>query len=345
MTSDYEIYGNGSGDIENCLIKPTNEMLALCDKRNIRICFFVDVCEIWAFEQLEKLNPEFKSATLIKKQLLEIIKSGHDIQLHLHPQWIKAKYEDNQWKLNYQYWRLANVNGLDFGEFGEGVYGLINKGKTWLENLLSPIDHTYRCKSFRAGAWCIQPEEDIIEALKRLEFKKETSVAKGLKFDGHLTYFDFTHLKNYPAQWPLGINLNAIDTQSGLTEFPITSAKAGLLEQFKFAYLKRQRGNPVYPENSGVKFYQKESVSKIEKIKRYLLPAFRMLDFASGSTFEEMKFITESHIKQQKEDSNIIAISHPKNFGIRGEFENYLNWCDKKETIDFEYKNENYFWR
>lgn len=305
----------------------------------------MDVCEIWAFEQLEKRNPDFKAASLIKAQLAEIVNSGHDVQLHLHPQWIGAKFENSQWSLNYEYWRLANVSSLDFGEYGEGVYGLLNKGKSWLESLITPIDPNYQCRSFRAGAWCIQPEEDIIEALKRLEFKSESSVARGLKFQGKLTYFDFTEFKNFPSEWPIGINLKAIDTQSGLKEHSIASAKAGFIAQLKFAYLKRKRNNPVYPQNSGVEFQMKESSSKFEKIKRYLLPAYRMLDFASGSTFEELKFITEAHIKVQKENSNIIAISHPKNFGIKNEFENYLNWCEKKENVEFEYKSEPYFWR
>ncbi|MEQ8560786.1 MAG: hypothetical protein RLN79_12080 [Cytophagales bacterium] len=345
LTSDYEIYGNGSGDVNNCLIKPTEELLSICDTRNIRMCFFVDVCEIWAFEALEKQNPNFNHASLIKNQLIKIIQSGHDIQLHLHPQWIGAKYVEQKWNLNYQYWRLVETASLDFGEFGKGVLGLLNKGKTWLENLIMPIDSKYLCKSFRAGAWCIQPEEDIIESLKRLEFKKESSVAKGLKFEGRLTYYDFTSLKDYPNQWPLGLNLRAIDSQSGLLEIPIASAKAGLLDQLKFAYLKRKRKHPVYPNNSEVRFYQKESSSQLEKIKRHLFPGYRMLDFASGSTFEELKFITEYHIKKHSENSNIIAISHPKNFGVKIEFENYLNWCDKNDNITFEYKNEPYFWR
>ncbi len=345
LTSDYEIYGNGSGDVNNCLIKPSEELLKICDERNIRMCFFVDVCEIWAFEALEKRDPKFHFASAIKEQLTKIIQSGHDIQLHLHPQWIDAKYVEHKWELNYQFWRLPETRTLDFGEFGKGVFGLLNKAKTWLENLIIPIDSKYQCKSFRAGAWCIQPEEEIIESLKRLEFKKESSVAKGLKFRGQLTYYDFSALKNYPNQWPIGLNLEAIDSQSGLFEFPIASAKAGLLDQLKFAYLKRKRKNPIYPENSGVKFYQKESTSRLEKIKRYLFPGYRMLDFASGSTFEELKFITESHINKHSKGSNIIAISHPKNFGEKIEFENYLNWCDKKDNITFEYKSEPYFWR
>ena len=36
LTVDYELFGNGSGDIVNCVIKPTAMMLDIADRYNAK---------------------------------------------------------------------------------------------------------------------------------------------------------------------------------------------------------------------------------------------------------------------------------------------------------------------
>lgn len=345
LTTDYEIFGNGCGDVSTCLIEPTRRMLEICDSFGARLCFFVDVCEIWSFETCADEDIR-GNAEKIKGQLIEIVKSGHDIQLHLHPQWIDASYENGHWKLNYDLWRLPSVEPMDFGEYGKGVYGLLNKGKQWLEELIQPIDHQYACSAFRAGAWCIQPEEKVLNALKKLDFKYDTSAAPGMKFSGSLTQFDFTDLKKLHSSWGLGNYLGDTDVSSTLTEIPIASARSSFLNQIWFTWLKRSRKNRAYPENCHASGENTESSNIIEKFIRYILPGYRMLDFASGTSFEEMQFITTKFIQAKREQrAPIVAISHPKNFGTTSEFEKYMKWVQQHRSIRFESKSGPYFWR
>ena len=124
------------------------------------------------------------------------------------------------------------------------------------------------------------------------------------------------------------------------------TAMAGLTDQVRFALLKRNRRNPVYATNCKASNVNKESASKFEKIIRHLLPGYRMLDFASGTTYEELKFITEHYLESKKnEDIPIVAISHPKNFGISKEFEDYLKWIDSSSVVEFETTTDKFFWR
>ena len=95
LTADYEIFGNGTGSVQHCLMNPAEEIMKTCEENNARVTFFVDVCEYWAFEEEEKrgsFSEGYLPATLIKNQLQDAVKRGHDVQLHFHPQWLDYKF-------------------------------------------------------------------------------------------------------------------------------------------------------------------------------------------------------------------------------------------------------------
>lgn len=41
LTLDYELYGNGSGDVFKHMIEPTNRILEIAQKYNLRLTFFL----------------------------------------------------------------------------------------------------------------------------------------------------------------------------------------------------------------------------------------------------------------------------------------------------------------
>ena len=94
LTFDYELFLYKSGTVENCLIKPTDLLIEYFNKFNIKATFFVDIL----FYNLISKRPDFsEQALLIKNQLQRLLKDGHRLELHLHPQWLNSKYEDNEW--------------------------------------------------------------------------------------------------------------------------------------------------------------------------------------------------------------------------------------------------------
>ena len=56
MTLDYEVWGNGKGNVLSCMIDPTNRLLNIADRFKIKTTIFVDVCEYWAFKQSQDLG-------------------------------------------------------------------------------------------------------------------------------------------------------------------------------------------------------------------------------------------------------------------------------------------------
>ena len=56
FTLDYELYGNGSGNVFTHIIEPTNKILEIADKYNAKITFFFEVVEYWKLkEEWEKV--------------------------------------------------------------------------------------------------------------------------------------------------------------------------------------------------------------------------------------------------------------------------------------------------
>lgn len=47
FTLDYELYGNGSGDVFKHIIEPTDKILGIVEKYNAKLTIFFEVIEYW----------------------------------------------------------------------------------------------------------------------------------------------------------------------------------------------------------------------------------------------------------------------------------------------------------
>jgi hypothetical protein len=104
--------------------------------------------------------------------LRQTFANGHDVQLHVHPQWHAARYTDGHWHLPSD-WTLGNHPA-------PRIRQILHDCKAYLEDLLRPIDASYQCVSFRAGAWALVPGADTLPALIETGIRVDTSVAPGL---------------------------------------------------------------------------------------------------------------------------------------------------------------------
>ena len=111
------------------------------------------------------------------------LSQGHDIQLHVHPQWYKATY-DGQWHLTSD-WSILNYPR-------ETAMELLSSCKTYLENVLRKARADYRCISFRSGAWCIAPSPHMLDLLVQLEIVFDMSIVSGVKYDTRHIKLDYT---------------------------------------------------------------------------------------------------------------------------------------------------------
>ncbi|HEV7842565.1 MAG TPA: hypothetical protein VGO69_02660, partial [Pyrinomonadaceae bacterium] len=93
LTDDWELRGNGAGDIEEIQFRPMRELVRIYNQYHVRSTFNVEVMQQLTFRKFEREFPELlQLADRWDEHVLDAFRQGHDIQLHLHPQWTKAGY-------------------------------------------------------------------------------------------------------------------------------------------------------------------------------------------------------------------------------------------------------------
>ncbi|MCA1591084.1 MAG: hypothetical protein LC754_00175 [Acidobacteria bacterium] len=184
LTDDWELRGNGSGDIERIQFRPMRELVRIYNKYGVRGTFNAEVMQQLTFREFEARHTELKTlADRWDEHVRETYGQGHDIQLHIHPQWSDARYEGGEWRLSGD-WSILNY------EPGQ-AHSMLRAGKEYLENLLRPVDPFYRCVSFRAGASIIAPSPHILSLLVKIGIEVDMSIVGGLHHDTRNVQLDY----------------------------------------------------------------------------------------------------------------------------------------------------------
>ena len=196
LTHDWELRGDGSGDIEEIQFAPLRKLLEIYAKFDARTTILPDVMQQMAFRRCENKHGELKSpADSWDEHAREAFRQGHDIQLHLHPQWREAVYANRVWRLNGD-WSILNYDR-------DPAYAMLAEGKEYLESLLRPIDPDYQCIAFRAGALAAAPSAHLFKSLADLGMQLDVSIAGGVFVNNHNLQLDYraceeTFLPFYP---------------------------------------------------------------------------------------------------------------------------------------------------
>ena len=218
---DYEISGDGTGDVYHHVLEPTWTLFDVCQQHEAKLTIMVEIGEVWAFEKTENCgfgeHLGYDPGVEIRRQLVEAVQRGHDVQLHLHPQWINARWENRRWVLDYAHYHLT-----DFGH-GE-VVTLLRRAKEDLETSLRPHCPDYECIGFRAGQWNTEPSRPYLAALRAAGLKSDTSVFKwGSANNGAVTYDYRNAHSNVHAWYAHDDNINQPSSGEGILEVPIAT--------------------------------------------------------------------------------------------------------------------------
>lgn len=340
FTTDYEIFGNGTGCVENCVIKPTEQMANLLERHGAKLTIFFEVCEYWAFEK-EYAAGHLKQdwAGLMRNQARDLLRRGHDVQLHFHPQWLDYRYDGHSWKLNYDLWRIGFLPYENEVFPERGLKNLFARGKATLEDMLKPVQSTYTCEVFRAGAWSIQPEKEVLRAMKVNGFKVDSTVVPGLFHQDEFSYYNFLKAPSHLPFYTISDVVTQPVESGSLREVPIFAAKVPLGHKLRFLALRQMRKVPFKPRGCKGSAMTTASKSKIEKVRELLFSPVTMSTFGDATVMEQMKYLTELALKntaaQGAELIPMVWISHPKTFANERELENFLGWAKKINAIEF----------
>jgi hypothetical protein len=186
FVDDWELSGNGSGDIRELQFQPMRELVKIYDANGIHGSFNAEMMQQLSFRKHQAANPELRElADEWDDHVRETFRHGHDIQLHVHPQWLDAEYKDGKWKLTAD-WSILNYDP-------DTAYRMLLSGKEYLEQLLQPLDPNYRCVSFRAGSWCIAPSPHVLGLLVKLGIGFDMSIVGGLHYETKNITLDYTN--------------------------------------------------------------------------------------------------------------------------------------------------------
>jgi len=166
ITIDYEIFGNGKGDVKKHILHPTDKLLDISKKYNIPFTFMFEIYEYIAFEKYNKemeIDFGYSPAEQIKKQIQNLHTKGHDVQLHIHPQFAEMEYRQKKFIIKDPALSVLNLKDKE-------VYKLIKIGKEKLESLLS--FNNYTCTALRLSnmPW-IEAPKNTIKPMEKLGIK------------------------------------------------------------------------------------------------------------------------------------------------------------------------------
>src|SRR5436190_3954413 len=168
LTDDWELRGDGSGDMRHMQFATIRKLISIYDEFGLKGTFLPEVMQQLYHRKAGKLHPELASlADEWEATLRNVYTQGHDIQMHLHPQWNGAHYQGGAWNLSSP-WAFADYSAAE-------VWSMLANAKTYLEELLRTVDPVYRCCAFRAGAWLAFPCDHLLKTLTDLGFVADLS--------------------------------------------------------------------------------------------------------------------------------------------------------------------------
>jgi hypothetical protein len=300
-TIDYELFGNGRGDPIKHIIKPAERLLNIANKYDVSLTIMFEIFEYIAFEKYNKdfvNNYGYSPAEKIKNQIKKAYGTGHDIQLHIHPQFIEMDYYKGRFLLKEP---IKSMN--DFTK--DQVKMIVDTAKNKLVSLINSKE--YQCIAIRFSnmPW-VEAPKNTLKALEECEIKFHSLYSFASKSD-----------KGY---WKID--------DSSVYEIPIFTVQSNFVKlltfqrMFSTIYLwlysppnlfKKQKSNNETIQSSKEKIFIKWDISKLQykEMIRFLQNSINMYDY-------------------EKYEIPLVMIGHTKDFFNSKNFEKFLIETNKK---------------
>ena len=301
FSSDYELFGDGSGNVNREQIQPTDELVNILSPYDAKLTIMFEYAQYCIYEKFSKENIDLKHANeKIKEQLINLVKKGHDVQLHYHAQWRDAKYNgvNKQFNLDLE---KVDISCLEYDE----IVSILKEGKRFLETLLKPYKSDYECVAFRAGSWAVKNEKKLAKALQECGFKLDSSVVPNAKFESEHVNFEYHNSPYQYHYWHCHDDLSTNIPNGKLIELPIYTKKSHFAA---FKYL-----NKKYAESRKVvKALYTQKISEVnfslyEKVKKVVTRNYYMADI-NTMDYKTLISMLEDVIHNDKSNRKVIPI-------------------------------------
>ncbi len=313
LTLDYELFGDGSGDVFMHIIEPTNAILDVVERYDAKITVFFEVVEYWRlkkeWESGNHMGYERNPVEAMENQLLDLISRGHDVQLHLHPQWVDAKWEDERWAVDFANWRLSDFNSPTMT-----LKQLVSRGKLTLEEIIQPHYPNYECYAIRAGGYNAQPSKAIVKVMRECGLKVDSSVVPGAKEQGAYSIYNYSSSPGGTGKWYVADKLEeSSKAPTDIIELPIVSFP--IVRILKFMSLTRIKSIMLNRKSAQASFSAKTSSGGtsggiMSKISFFFKKEYQTWDYCLFPNWLHRYFLRK--ISKQKSRDIFVVIGHPK---------------------------------
>jgi hypothetical protein len=306
FTIDYEIYGNGTGALDELVYQPARRLKDLFEKHGVRFVNFVEIAE---FEKIEACGTD-PAIGLVKKQIQELHRDGFEVALHLHPQWANARYEQGQWSLDLSEYNLCTLPRKRIAEIVDG-------SMAYLRHVVGVSDFTP--VSFRAGNWLFQPTQNAASILAERGIKMDSSVFKGgLQHNNSL---DYRRALQNGYYWPFSSSVNDVDPAGPWIEVPIHS---DMVPFWKMTTSKRMAFSNKFGATDQSK---RQKMNRALDFLRLRYPL--KFDFCR-MTLDEMTSMLTRVIRQDREEPEsyrpVVSIGHTKDLTDLESVDSFLSF-------------------
>ena len=308
LTLDYELFnGKQSGSVQNCLLKPTNELIKVLDRHEFKATFFVDVCFLLKLKSLSsgflELERDWKA---VYSQIKQLSDNGHDIELHMHPNWHRATYSDGVWSSNVDDYKLSDmpVNAAN-SFFRDGI-----------ELLSSIIEKPIR--AFRAGAYCLQTYKQYPDIFRNYGIEIDSSVfryrsAKTEKWE----WYDYTKI---PSEYTYRFDNDVCEkvNSGSFCEVSIPNYRVSHLSKVLTLVQRREDNELTRPWGDGKSSVGGALYSKpkkyLSKVINFMKPQYRVASI-DGLAADFLKALYKE--EKKRGGSYFMVMGHPKLFTPR----------------------------
>lgn len=293
LSFDYELFfGAQSGSASNCMIEPTQQLLAMAEKHGIHLNFFVDSGYLLALEKYSKRYPSVAyEKQQVYKQLTQLSEAGHDCQLHIHPHWEDSYYDGNGWKMNTARYRLDHFSDVQMQEIITSYFNITKEisGK-------API-------AFRAGGWCLPPWDKVQETFKKLGVWIDSTVYENGFIEQEQVKFDFRTAPQLD-QWLFEKDPLVQDSIGYFLELPISSVRLSPIF-FWNLYVRGRLNRSLHKSmGDGVPMAQPGTKKKV-------LTAYSQQALSCDGYYASL-LVSEFTKRVKRNDDTMVVIGHPK---------------------------------
>lgn len=332
LTLDYELYGDGSGDVFIHMIEPTNKILAICDQHQVKLTLFFEVLEYIRLKQEwdngNRMGYTGNPVQAIEQQLQKMALDGHDIQLHVHPQWVNARFVDGTWQVDFDNWRLG-----DFAvPQAYSIEDMLREGKHTIEALIRTVCPDYQCTILRAGGYNVTPSGPVYQAMVNVGLRVDSSVYPGGFEAGELSRYDFRAAPLNLDCWPaLAEDFCQQAADSQVLEVPIFALPQRRLFKISPARIRSVLQNRGSASRSLATKTGKRSLwQKIAFLLEKEAFTWDFCLFGMGLHKRFFRTIARQHANRKL----FVLVGHPKGFTVERAFRQMLAYA-KKQGFSF----------